>query len=150
MKLNDKYKIGYTQGVFDMFHIGHLNLLRQAKELCDYLIVGVNSDKLVKCYKHKTPIINESERAQIIDAIKYVDEVFIADTLDKVEIYKNHPFNAVFIGSDWLGNPRWEQTEKDLKREGGAEVVYLEYTKRISSSGLSLIHDNRVHDRNED
>ena len=82
--MEKKYKIGYTQGVYDMFHIGHLNLLNHAKEYCEHLIVGVNADELVKEYKHKTPVINEMERAEIVRNIKAVDEVVIAHTLDKL------------------------------------------------------------------
>lgn len=130
-----KYEIGYTQGVFDMFHIGHLNLLKNAKEQCDYLIVGVNSDKLVNEYKGIIPTICENERAEIVNNIKAVDEVVVVDTLDKCEIYKSISFNAVFIGSDWKGNARWIKTEEEMKKLG-AEVVYLDYTDGISSTIL--------------
>ena len=82
-----KYKIGYTQGVYDMFHIGHLNLINHAKEYCDYLIVGVNADALVEEYKHKTPVIHEKERAEIIRNLKAVDQVVIAHTLDKEKAF---------------------------------------------------------------
>ena len=81
------YKIGYTQGVFDMFHIGHLRLINHAKEQCEFLIVGVNSDKLVEQYKKKTPIINELDRSEIVRNLKAVDKCEIVDTLDKVELY---------------------------------------------------------------
>lgn len=130
-----KYKIGYTQGTFDMFHIGHLNLLKHAKEYCDILIVGVNADKLVEEYKHKTPIINQEERVEILRAIRYVDNVVISETLKKTEMYKLIHFDAIFIGDDWKGNERWTQTEKNLK-EVGADVVYLSYTKGVSSTML--------------
>ncbi len=79
--------IGYTQGTYDMFHIGHLNLIKNAKRRCDYLIVGVNTDELVESYKHKRPIIPLAERAEIVRAIRYVDEVLITDTLDKKTIW---------------------------------------------------------------
>ena len=91
-----KYKIGYTQGVFDMFHIGHLNLLNNAKLYCDYLKVGVNSDNLVSEYKHKTPVINENERRIIVENIKAVDECFVVDTLDKLVINQEHNFPEDF------------------------------------------------------
>ncbi len=141
-------RVGYTQGVFDMFHIGHLNLLKQAKENCDYLIVGVNSDNLVLTYKKKKPVVPERERMAILEAIKYVDEVFIVDTLDKMDIYKCHPFNVVFIGNDWKGHPRWIQTERDLDSVG-VIVEYLKYTQRVCSSELRGVIDDRVKDRNE-
>lgn len=133
--MNKRYKIGYTQGTFDMFHIGHLNLLKQAKEQCDILIVGVNSDDLVRSYKQKTPIINEQERAEILRAIRYVDDVVICHTLKKVEMHKWIHFDAIFIGDDWKGNSRWVETETNLKLIG-SEVVYLHYTKGVSSTML--------------
>lgn len=132
-----------------MFHIGHLNLLKHAKEMCDYLIVGVNTDILVKDYKHKTPVVCENERAEIVKSIKYVDEVFLADTLDKTIIFEHHHFDVIFIGSDWKGHPRWIKTEEDLWNLGGVKVEYLRYTQRISSSELRKEIKDRVQDRNE-
>lgn len=143
-----KYKIGYTQGTFDMFHIGHLNLLHQAKELCEELIVGVNTDQLVSNYKHKTPVINEHDRASIIGELRCVDRVVMCDTLKKTDAWLRLHFDAVFIGSDWNGNERWKQTEIDLKPLG-AEVVYLQHTDGVSSSLLRVETGNRVSDSNE-
>ena len=131
-----KYKIGYTQGTYDLFHVGHLNLLNNAKKQCEYLIVGVNSDELVMEYKNKKTNIKEKDRAIIVNAIKGVDKVFIAQTLDKVEIHKQINFDAIFIGDDWKGNERWKKTEENLK-EVGAEVVYLPHTDGISTTILS-------------
>lgn len=130
-----KYRVGYTQGVFDMFHIGHLNLLNHAKEMCDILVVGVNSDSLVKKYKGITPTICESDRLTIVKNIKAVDDALVVDTLDKTESHKRIGFDAIFIGSDWKGNARWKQTEEELKPLG-AEVVYLQHTDGISSTIL--------------
>ena len=138
-----KYKIGYTQGVFDMFHIGHLNLINHAKQLCDYLIVGVNSDELVSDYKGKTPVISEKNRAEIVRNIKAVDECIIVNTLDKLDAYSKTKFDAVFIGSDWKGNERWKQTEIDLAAVG-AKVEYLEYTQNVSYTCLREEKDNSV------
>jgi glycerol-3-phosphate cytidylyltransferase len=107
-----KYKIGYTQGTFDMFHIGHLNLLHQASALCDTLIVGVNSDQLVNEYKHKTPVVSERDRAAIVGELRCVDKVVLCDTLSKTEAWQRLHFDAIFIGSDWKGNERWQQTER--------------------------------------
>ena len=140
-----KYKIGYTQGTFDMFHIGHLNLLRNAKARCERLIVGVNSDALVQQYKSKTPVISEDNRAEIVKALKCVDEVIICDTLKKTIAWNQLHFDAIFIGDDWKGNARWRQTEEDLKPLG-AEVVYLEHTDGISSSFLRTKEVNKVKD----
>ena len=138
-----KYKIGYTQGVFDMFHIGHLNLINRAKEQCDYLIVGVNSDDLVKTYKKKETVIKEQKRAEIVRNLKAVDECIIVDTLDKMPLCRQLGFNAVFIGDDWFGNPRWMQTKDDLAKIG-VDVVFLPHTEGVSSTILRLQNDNKV------
>ncbi len=126
---------GYTQGTYDMFHIGHLNLLRNAKMHCDYLIVGVNSDELVAEYKNKHPIIPIEERIEIVRAIRYVDEVLVTRTLDKVAMWKQLHFDEIYIGDDWLGNARWEQTGRDLELLG-AKLIYLPHTRDVSSTLL--------------
>lgn len=143
-----KYKIGYTQGTFDMFHIGHLNLLNNAKEYCEYLIVGVNSDQLVKEYKYKTPVINEGERLEIVKNIKAVDECNIATTLDKDIAYSRYHFNAIFIGDDWRGNPRWEKTKIDLAKKG-VEVIFLPHTTGVSSTALADVLKEIMNDQLE-
>lgn len=130
-----KYKIGYTTGVYDMFHIGHLNILKRAKEQCEYLIVGVSTDELVQNYKHKTPIIPFEERAAIVGAIKYVDEVVPQEHMDKLEAVKQIGANVVFVGSDWKGTPQWNKYESSFN-EAGCAVVYLEHTDGISSTIL--------------
>lgn len=127
--------IGYTQGTFDMFHIGHLNLIKNAKRHCDYLVVGVNSDDLVESYKNKRPIIPLDERVEIMRAIKYVDEVIATNTLDKKEIWEKVRFNEIYIGDDWKGNERWEKTGKEMEQLG-AKLVFLPYTKDTSSTML--------------
>lgn len=137
------YKTGYTQGVYDMFHIGHLNLLNNAKKYCDYLIVGVNADELVKEYKQKTPVINENDRRTIVENIKAVDKCVIAHTLDKIESWKELGYDAIFIGDDWKGNPRWEQTKEDLAKYG-VDVVFLPHTEGISSTELRPESGKRV------
>ena len=136
-----KYKIGYTQGVFDMFHIGHLNLLNNAKEQCDYLIVGVNTDRLVKEYKNKDTIVSEYNRARIVESIKSVDKVILTDTLNKEEMLEKIKFDVIFIGNDWENNPRWLKTKNDMK-EKGVDVVFLPYTKGISSTILREVLKN--------
>lgn len=128
-----KYKIGYTQGTFDLFHVGHLNLLCSAKNQCEYLIVGVNSNELVTKYKNKEPTINEIDRLKIVEAIKFVDEAFIVGTLDKLEIYKKIDFDVVFIGDDWKGSDRWNNDER-LLAEVGVKVEYIPYTKNVSTT----------------
>ena len=128
-----RYRIGFTQGTFDTFHIGHLNLIRNAKSQCETLIVGVNTDSLVRQYKNKTPIINDQERLQLVKELRCVDEVLLCDSLDKVEVCKQLKFDAIFIGDDWKGSERWMQTEIELQPLG-AEVVYLKHTDGISST----------------
>ena len=128
-----------------MFHIGHLNLIKNASNECEKLIVGVNSDQLVWQYKEKHPVINENERAEIIKALRYVDEVVICDTLKKTEMWNKVHFDAIFIGDDCKGNARWAQTEKDLAPLG-ADVVYLKHTDGISSTLLRTKEDQMVKD----
>ena len=125
--------IGYTQGTFDTLHYGHINLLKKAKLQCDYLIVGINSDKLVEQYKNKTTIIKENERMEIVNSIRYVDKVVLCDTLDKIVQLQKYNFSIVFIGDDWKGTKRWNDTECQLAKYG-VKVTYIPYTKGISSS----------------
>ena len=131
-----KYKVGYTTGVFDLFHIGHLNILKQAKERCDYLIVGVSTDEVVFSYKHKTPIIPFDERIAIVKAIRYVDEVVPQTSMDKLEAWKKLKFDVLFHGNDWKGSKMYNEVEKALEKEGVA-VVYLEHTEGISSTQIA-------------
>ena len=126
-----------------MFHIGHLNLLRHAKEKCEYLIVGINSDVLVQQYKNKTPVVNVHDRMEIVSELRCVDKVVLCDTLKKTEAWEKHHFDAIFIGNDWKGDARWAQTEKDLAPLG-VEVVYLKHTEGISSSLLRTKEMNKV------
>lgn len=135
MGIVKKYKIGYTTGVFDMFHIGHLNILRRAKEQCDYLIVGVSTDQLVEKYKHKKTIIPFEERIDIVGAIEYVDQVVAQEDRDKFKAWEQLKFNAMFVGDDWKGSPLFEEIEKQF-HEVGVEVVYFPYTKDTSSTIL--------------
>ena len=138
-----KYAIGYTQGVYDMFHIGHLNLINHAKEYCDYLIVGVNSDALVQSYKHRIPVIKQEDRKVIVENIRAVDRCIIATTLDKTEIWNQLHFEAIFIGADWLGNERWKKTQEQLARFG-VDVVYLPHTDGVSSTSLKPERGNKI------
>lgn len=131
-----EYKIGYTTGVFDMFHIGHLNILRRAKEQCDYLIVGVSTDELVLQEKEKVPVIPYYERAAIVGAIKYVDQVVPQINKDKLAAWENLHFDKMFVGSDWQGSDQWQQYEKILEPKG-VEIIYLPYTEGISSTKLT-------------
>ena len=128
--------IGYTTGVYDMFHIGHLNVLRGAKEQCDYLIVGVSTDELVQKEKNKTPVIPYEERQEIVGAIRYVDQVVPQFDKDKLTAWEKYKFNKMFVGSDWKGTPQWEKYESQFAPLG-VEIVYLPHTDGISSTQLT-------------
>lgn len=130
-----KYKIGYTTGVYDMFHIGHLNILRRAKEQCDYLVVGVTTDDLCLKRKNKRPIINEADRMAIVGAIRYVDKVIPQTDMDKIRPVLELGADAVFVGSDWKGTEAWNNYEKQFAAVG-CTVVYLDHTDGISSTIL--------------
>ena len=130
-----KYKIGYTTGVFDMFHIGHLNVLKQAKELCDYLIVGVSTDENVENYKRKKPVIPFEERIKIVEAIKYVDKVVPQYNMNKVEAWKNLHFDVLLHGDDWKNSKMYNDLIDEFKQLG-VDVVFLKHTEGISSSDL--------------
>lgn len=130
-----KYKVGYTTGVYDMFHIGHLNILKRAKEQCDYLIVGVSTDALCYARKQKYPIINEADRMAIVAEMRCVDQVVPQEDMDKLAAVKKYHVDAVFVGSDWKGTDSWNQYEKEFQ-EVGCTVVYLDHTDGISSTIL--------------
>ncbi len=127
--------IGYTAGVFDLFHIGHLNLLRNAKGMCDKLIVGVTSDELAT-YKGKYPVIPFVDRIEIVRSIKYVDAVVAQTDMDKLSMCKKLQANILFVGDDWYQSSSWQAYEKEF-REAGIQIMYFPYTKGISSTQIS-------------
>lgn len=133
--MDKPFKIGYTTGVFDMFHIGHLNILRRAKEQCETLIVGVTTDQLCQQRKHKWPIINEKERMAIVEAIRYVDRVIPQEDMNKLSIVKQLGADAVFVGSDWKDSEAWNDYEQQFASVG-CTVVYLDHTPGICSKTL--------------
>ena len=133
--MNDKIIVGYTTGVFDMFHIGHLNIIKKAKENCDYLIVGVSTDEVVFNYKNRKPMISFEERVEIVKAIRYVDEVVPQISMDKYEAWKKLHFNRLFHGDDWKGSEMYIEIENRLIKEG-VEIIYFPYTQGTSSSIL--------------
>lgn len=135
-----KYAIGYTTGVFDLFHIGHLNILQQAKEQCETLIVGVSTDELV-AYKGTKAIIPFEERLEIVRAIRYVDQVVPQESMDKMLAWEQLGFTVMFVGSDWKGTTKWNLIEKQFE-EKGVEIVYFPYTEHISSTKLRKVLDN--------
>ena len=131
-----KYKVGYTTGVFDMFHIGHLNILKNAKAQCDELIVGVSTDELVKEYKHKTPIITFDERIAIVSAIRYVDRVVPQTSMDKMKAWEQLHFNALFHGTDWKGSDMYNIIVEQFNTVN-VDVVFLPHTDGTSSTILT-------------
>ncbi len=135
--------LGYTTGVFDLFHVGHLNLLRNARALCDRLIVGVSTDELV-AYKHKSAVIPFQERVEIVRACRHVDVVIAQEGLDKYQAWEKLRFNVLFVGDDWYEAPSWRDLEARFEKVN-VRVVYLPYTKGTSST---LINDTLVRLRN--
>lgn len=131
--MDKTYKIGYTTGVFDMFHVGHLNILRRAKEQCDYLIVGVSTDELVRQYKGKSPIICQENRFEIVQAIRYVDKVVWQENMDKLAAWQSLRFNVMFHGDDWKNTEMYQRYQKEFQ-EVGVEMVFLPHTDGVSST----------------
>ncbi len=133
-------KIGYTCGVYDLFHVGHLNLFERCKQKCDYLIVGVCSDDYVKEYKNKSPMINEKDRARIVGALKCVDRAAIIsteETVDKMLAWEKFKFDVLFSGDDWKDSERFKATEKEFKDKGiNLEMVFFPYTKGVSTTKI--------------
>lgn len=143
-EISKQYRVGYTTGVFDMFHIGHLNLLRNAKSLCDHLIVGVTTDELVS-YKNTISIIPFTERIEIVKSIRYVDEVVAQDNMDKIVAYRKLHFDAIFVGDDWKGTDTWMSYEKEFQKLD-VDIVYFPYTKSTSSTKLRLVLEKILND----
>ena len=137
--------IGYTAGVYDLFHIGHLNLLKNAKGMCDKLIVGVTTDELVY-YKGKKAMIPYSDRAEIVRSIKYVDAVVPQSDMDKLAMCKKLGAIVMVVGDDWYGTEKWLEYEKQFSQEG-IKIVYFPYTKGISSTMINeALNAVRKHD----
>ncbi len=127
--------IGYTTGVYDLFHVGHLTLLKNAKGLCDKLIVGVTVDELVT-YKGKQAMIPFHDRIEIVRSIKYVDAAVPQYDMDKLSMCKKLGASILFVGDDWYGTEKWEQYEKDAA-ENGIKIIYFPYTRGISSTQIT-------------
>jgi glycerol-3-phosphate cytidylyltransferase len=135
--MSGKFKTGYTAGVFDLFHIGHLNLLRRAKEQCEYLIVAVSIDELV-AYKNKRAVIPFDERIQIIESVKHVDKAVPQENMDKLAAWEKYRFDVMFVGDDWKGTEKWNAIESELK-ERGVSVMYFPYTMKTSSTLINEV-----------
>jgi len=136
--------IGYTSGVFDLFHIGHVNVLRNAKSLCDRLVVGVTTDSLVS-YKNKRSVIPFEERIEIVRSSRYVDLAVPQDTMDKMDAYNRYKFNIMFVGDDWYKSDTWKDFEQQFVAFG-VRIIYFPYTKTTSST---LINNTLVSLRSE-
>jgi glycerol-3-phosphate cytidylyltransferase len=133
-----KKSVGYTTGVFDMFHIGHLRLLKKAKRHCDYLIVGISTDELVQSYKGKTPVIPFEHRLEIVNSLQVVDEVVVQSSRDKIKQFHEIQYDIMFVGDDWKGSDIFNEVEAELQLYG-ATVKYFDYTKEVSSTKFTKI-----------
>ena len=129
-----KYKVGYTDGTYDLFHVGHLNIIEAAKQYCEYLIVAVHGDEVVKERKD-APVIGEEDRRRIVAAIKDVDQAEITRFRDKKKLWELYHFDVIFIGDDYKGTKWWNQFEKELN-EVGVDVIYLPYTQSVSTTKI--------------
>lgn len=132
--------VGYAAGAFDLFHVGHLNILRQAKRHCDYLIAGVVSDEMLELTKGRAPVVPAAERAEIVSHVKFVDEVHIESVKDKLDTWAHVRFDRFFKGDDWKGTPRGRDLEARFSQVG-VEVVYFPYTVHTSSTRLRTALD---------
>ena len=138
-------RVGYVPGVYDMFHVGHLNILRNARLACDYLIAGVVSDDRAMDAKGKSPIVPTGERLEIVRGIRYVDEAVVEDVAEKLEMWQRLKFDVIIKGDDWRGTAKGDKLERDFAGVG-VEVVYLPYTMHTSSTMLRQVLHSRVAD----
>lgn len=141
-----KYNVGYTAGVYDMFHIGHLNVIANAKQLCNELIVAVSTDELVKNEKQVTPIIPFGDRLRIVQAIRYVDKAVPQTSYSiegKIQAAKEYCVDVIFVGDDWKGSAKWNSIEQQLA-DIGVDVIYLPHTSGISSTMLREMLKNNT------
>jgi glycerol-3-phosphate cytidylyltransferase len=136
-------RVGYVPGIFDMFHVGHLNILRNARLVCDHLIAGVVSDDLSTKVKGKMPIVPLNERLEVVRSIRYVDEAVEEDVDEKLDMWKRLHFNVIIKGDDWRGTAKGDKLERDFASVG-VEVVYLPYTVHTSSTKLRQVLDRQI------
>jgi glycerol-3-phosphate cytidylyltransferase len=136
-------RVGYAPGVFDLFHIGHLNLLRNARTACDHLIAGVVVDELAQRVKGLPPVVPLDERLEIVASIRYVDEAVAEDVAHKREMWERLRFDVIIKGDDWKGTDRGDKLESDFA-EVGVEVAYVPYTAQTSSTMLRRILQREI------
>lgn len=139
--------IGYTTGVYDLFHVGHLNLLKNAKGMCDKLVVGVTVDELVK-YKGKKAVIPFEDRIEMVRSCKYVDAAVPQYDMDKLTACKKLGASYLFVGDDWYGTEKWKNYEKEFEKEG-IKIIYFPYTKGVSSTKLTAELTGNSKDNNQ-
>jgi glycerol-3-phosphate cytidylyltransferase len=133
-------KVGYAPGVYDLFHVGHLNILKHARSRCDYLIAGVVSDRMARCAKGTEPVVPLEERLEIVQSIRYVDQAIEEDVAEKLEVWEHVRFDVIFKGDDWRGTPKGDKLEHDFAKVG-VQVVYFPYTAHTSSTQLRQVLD---------
>lgn len=145
-----KIVVGYTSGVFDLFHIGHVNILKEAHSLCDYLIVGVTTDQFTKKIKNKFPVVPYKERIKIVRSCKFVDKAVKKKELNITTAWHKYQFDVMIKGDDWKGTQNGEVLEKELKMIG-VQMVYFPYTKSISSTKINEVisYINKLEDLNQ-
>lgn len=137
--------VGYTAGVYDLFHVGHLNILRNARSMCDRLIVGVSTDELIVARKGRQPVIPFEERMEIVRSVKYVDVAVAQEDMDKIGMWERLKFDVMFVGDDWHNSDKWREYDRQF-REVGVRIVYFPYTVHTSSSTLREALDRLNHE----
>jgi glycerol-3-phosphate cytidylyltransferase len=135
-----KPRVGYAPGVYDLFHVGHLNMLRNARDFCDHLIAGVVSDEMAQRNKGNRPVVPLEERLEIVGAIRYVDEAVAEDVPHKLEMWERLQFDVIIKGDDWRGTDRGDKLESDF----GAVGVDVPYTQRTSSTMLRRLLEREL------
>lgn len=137
-------RVGYAPGVYDLFHVGHVNILKHSSKQCDHLIAGVVSDEHAAAVKGRAPVVPAAERVEIVRSVRYVDEAVVEDVSTKMQMWERLRFNVIFKGDDWRGTPKGDQLEADFASVG-VDVVYFPYTAHTSSTmlrqALSLISE---------
>jgi glycerol-3-phosphate cytidylyltransferase len=128
-------RVGYAPGIYDLFHVGHLNVLRESRQFCDHLIAGVLSDEMALRTKGTIPVIPAAERLDIVSSIRFVDQAVVEDVPHKLEMWERLTFDVVIKGDDWKGTDKGDKLEADFAAVG-VEVAYLPYTQRTSSTML--------------
>lgn len=142
MRRSKPASVGYTTGVFDLFHVGHVRLLGSAKGLCSRLVVGVSTDKLAQ-QKSRPPIVSFEDRLEVVRSCRFVDATIPQKSFDKVAAWRQIKYDVLFVGDDWFQTPLWESYEAELKKLG-ATVIYLPYTQGRSSTSINRLIDQEL------